>query len=139
MNFTLLDRSNYLRGLLILIGKDRKISEEEKELFRKLSDILGFSKDFCETAMEELLENEFIMEEPPKFSNDEVAKLFIQDGIKLAFADKEIHLYEMSWLRSVAEVNSIDHLWSFQQFEHFKKNNNDDNEFEIAKMLSKKK
>ncbi len=139
MEFTLLDRSNYLRGLLILIGKDRKISEEEKELFRKLSDTLGFSKDFCETAMEELLENEYIMEEPPKFSNIEIAKLFIQDGIKLAFADKEIHLYEMSWLRSVAEANSIDHLWSFQQFEHFKKNNNPDVGFEIEKLLNKKK
>ena len=138
MEFTLLDRSNYLRGLLILIGKDRKISEEEKKLFRQLSNELGFSKEFCETAMEELLENEYIIEDPPKFSNVEIAKLFILDGIKLAFADKELHLYELSWLRSVAEANSIEHAWAMEQFEKFKNNSNENDGFEITKFTSGK-
>ena len=136
MEFTLLDRSNYLRGLLILIGKDRKISEEEKNMFRLLSKELGFSRDFCETAMEELLENEYIIEDPPKFSNIEIAKLFIKDGIKLAFADKELHLYELSWLKSVAEANSLHHAWGAEQFEKFKNNSVTEEGFEISKLTS---
>jgi hypothetical protein len=108
MNFTLLDKSNYLRGLLILIGKDNKLSEEEREMFMKLSTDLGFSSDFCETAMNEILENEFIKVDPPKFSNQEIAKMFLSDGMKLASADKEFHSKELSWLNSVANVNGIE-------------------------------
>ena len=139
MEFTLQDRSNYLRGLLILIGKDRKISSEERDMFRKLSTDLGFSRDFCEDAMNELLENEYIIEEPPKFSDIEIAKLFIKDGIKIAFADKEFHLYELSWLRSVATANLLDHKWGLNQFEEFKKENNASSEFEITRFLKQEK
>ena len=135
MKFTLLDRSNYLRGLLILIGKDRKITNEEKEMMRKLSDALGFSREFCEDAMSELLENEYIMEEPPKFSNIEVAKIFIKDGIKIAFADKEFHLYELSWLRTIAEANSVKHDWGLKEFENFKSDADPDDDFEITKLI----
>ena len=136
MEITLLDRSNYLRGLLILMGKDRKISEEEKKMFRLLSKELGFSKQFCEDAMDELLENEYIIGDPPKFSNIEIAKLFILDGIKLAFADKELHLYELNWLKSVAEANQIDNNWGLEQFEKFKNNNKPTEGFEISKYIS---
>ncbi len=108
MNFTLLDKSNYLRGLLILIGKDNKLSEDEREMFMKLSTALGFSSDFCEKAMNEILENEYIKVDPPKFSNIEIAKIFLIDGIKLANADNELHSKELSWLNSVAMVNEIE-------------------------------
>ncbi len=108
MNFTLLDKSNYLRGLLILIGKDNKLSKEEREMFLKLSADLGFSSDFCETAMNEILENEFIEVDPPIFSNPEIAKIFLIDGIKLANVDNELHSKELSWLNSVAKVNGIE-------------------------------
>lgn len=135
MEITLLDRSNYFRGLLILIGKDRKISDEEKSMFASLGKDMGFNKEFYEGALEELLENEFIIEEPPKFSNVEIAKLFIRDGIKLAFADKELHLYELSWLKSVAEANSIDQGWGLEQFEQFKKSKCSTKEFEIINQL----
>ena len=136
MEITLLDRSNYYRGLLILIGKDRQVSDEEKAMFKSLGKELGFNKEFCEGAVNELLENEYIIEEPPKFSNIEIAKLFIRDGIKLAFADKELHLYELSWLKSVADTNSIDNTWGLEQFEQFKNHKNGSNEFEIIKLFN---
>ena len=44
MELTVPDKSNYLRGLLILIGKDKNIAIKEKELFLRLSKTLGFSE-----------------------------------------------------------------------------------------------
>ena len=136
MKFTLQDRSNYLRGLLILIGKDRKIAKEEREIFIKLSSELGFSKEFCEEAINELLENEYIIEEPPKFSNENIAKIFIKDGIRIAFVDKEFHLYELNWLRSVAHANFIDNEWALEEFEKFRTDYSANGEFEITKYLN---
>ena len=138
MTFSLLDRSNYLRGLLILIGKDRKITREEKILFRKLSKELGFNKEFCENALKEYLVNKYLNIDPPKFSDIEIAKLFIQDGIKLAFADKELNHYEIGWLKSVADTNKINHNWSLEQYKKYYNNfENLDGEFEITKFLNK--
>lgn len=120
MMLTLQDKSNYLKGLLILIGKDKIITDEEKIHLLKISRILGFDQKFCEDAINELLENEYIIEEPPLFSNNEIAKAFIKDGIKLAFADKELHLYELNWLKSVSDRNNIEPGWGMKEFENFK-------------------
>lgn len=120
MNNIYLDRSNYLKGLLILIGKDKKIAREERETLMKLSKVLGFDQEFCENAINELLENEYIIEEPPKFSNHEFAKAFFKDGIRLAFADKDMHLYELNWLRSVTARNNLDEKWCVAELENFK-------------------
>ena len=121
MNMEVIDRSNYLKALLILIGKDKKITEHEKEMMLKFGDILGFDKKFCVNAINDLFENEYIVEEPPKFSNSSIAKMFIKDGIKLAFADHEMHLYELNWLKAVAERNGLDSKWCLTQFEDYKK------------------
>ncbi len=136
MKFTLLDRSNYFRGLLILIGKDKKISETEKSMFMELGKQLGFNKEFCSGAINELLENEYIINEAPKFSNIDVAKLFILDGIKFAFVDNKVHLYELSWLKSVADINSVDQSWGAEQFENFMKGLVPNTGFEILKSLA---
>jgi len=121
MEFTVLDKSNYLRGLLILIGKDKNIAIKEKELFLRLSRVLGFSEKFCTDAVDELLENNYIIEDPPKFSDMEIAKAFIIDGIQLAFADGSIHLYEMNWLKFVGDKNNVDSDWRIEQLNEFKK------------------
>ena len=120
MVLTLLDKSNYLKGLLILIGKDKNITEDERIHLLKISRILGFDPNFCEDAINELLENEYIIEEPPLFSNNEIAKAFIKDGIKLAFANKELHLYELNWLKAVSDKNNIEAGWGMKEFENFK-------------------
>lgn len=137
MELTHTDKSNYLKGLLILIGKDRTISKNEKEFFRKLAKILNFSSEFCEQILNELLENEYFIEEPPIFSKNEIAKLFIIDGIRIAFSDKILHLYEMNWLKSVADKNGINEDWCLEKFEEFENDKNDitQYDFEIAKVI----
>src|ERR1035437_9742347 len=121
MELTLLDKSNYLRSLLILIGKDKNIAIKEKELFLRLSKTLGFSEEFCNDAVNELLVNNYVIEDPPKFSDIEIAKEFIKDGIQLAFADGSLHLYEMNWLNFVGDKNNVDPDWRVEQLNDFKK------------------
>jgi len=116
VELTVKDRSNYLKGLLILIGKDKIISEAERNNLMEISAILGFDREFCKNAIDEILFNEYIIEEPPLFSNMEIAKAFVRDGMNLAFSDRELHLYELNWLNSVVETNKIDPGWKLEEF-----------------------
>lgn len=133
------DKSNYFKGLLILIGKDKKISDSEKANFRKLSKILGFNKEFCDNAIAELLDNEYIIETPPSFSSTEIAKAFIVDGMKIAFADKELHIFELNWLKSVAEKNSLDKEWCIKRFNENQSGSGELIKFEIENILNAEK
>lgn len=132
------DKSNYFKGLLILIGKDKSISELEKNNLRKLAKVLDFNKEFCDGALSELLENEYIIEDPPLFSNSSIAKSFIIDGIKIGFADKVLHIFELNWLKSVADKNSVDYNWCMTQYEEYKKNDTvaELSNFEIENLLN---
>jgi hypothetical protein len=108
MTITVKDASNYFRGLLLLIRKDRKISQPEIDLMKRIGKRLGFEKEFCENAIGEILENPHVVDEPPHFSTKELAIKFVKDGLALAFADAEVHPREEQWLRSTAEENGID-------------------------------
>jgi hypothetical protein len=137
INMTLQDKSNYFKGLLILIGKDKSISESEKNNLRKLAKILGFNKEFCNGALSELLENEYIIEDPPVFSDADIAKSFIIDGIRIGFSDKVLHIFELNWLKSVADKNSVDYDWCMTKYEEYKeeKSTLSNISFEIQKLL----
>lgn len=111
MKLEFLDRSNYLKGMLVLIGKDNLVSEEERELVMKAGQKLGFEKQFCINAINEILENEYISTEPPKFIDQSVAKSFIVDGIKLAFVDHDYCDKEIEYLKSAAKINKINGTW----------------------------
>ena len=102
---------NYLKGLLLLIRKDRKISEEEHELMARVGKNLGFEKNFVENAIHEILDNKYITVIPPEFSSREIAEKFLKDGLVLAASDNEIHPEEERWLLSVAARNNIDEAW----------------------------
>ena len=108
MTITVKDGSEYLRGLLLLIRKDRKISNAESVLMKRIGKALGFEKDFCDNAIREILDNQFVANEPPGFSTRELALRFIRDGLTLAGADDETHGFEELWLKSVAKNNGID-------------------------------
>ncbi len=107
-HITVREGSDYFRGLLLLISKDRKISEPEIILMKRIGKALGFEKDFCNNAIHEILENKHVSIEPPKFSTNELAKKFIKDGLMLADSDNEIHAFEEVWLKTTAEKNGID-------------------------------
>jgi len=111
MKIPLIDKSNYLKGLLILARKDNLVSEIQKLIILKAGKSLGFSSGFCEDILKTILENECLSDDPIKFENYEVAKSFIEDGLKLACSGKLMINAELNWLRNSAKINSIDLKW----------------------------
>lgn len=111
MEIPQLDRSNYLKGLLITARKDNQLSETEISIIKKISVRLGFSSDFFEETISNLLHNKYITEEPIKFSSQNIAKSFIEDGLKLALSDDTITEEEINWLKNTAKENGIDDEW----------------------------
>ena len=111
MKISLLDRSLYLKGLVLLIRKDRKIYAEERNMTIRIGKILGFEKRFCENGIEELMDNKYIVDLPPRFSVPYIARCFIKDGLKLSFVDGHIHENELIWLKAVAETNGLEDKW----------------------------
>lgn len=111
MNITVMDGSNYFRGLLLLIRKDRTIAESEIQLMKRIGKSLGFEREFCENAIQEIMENTHILDVPPEFSTKELAMKFIKDGCAIAVSDDEVHPSEEEWLRSTAEKNGLDVTW----------------------------
>ena len=111
MDIPQLDRSSYLKGLLITARKDNQLTESEISIIKKFATRLGFSSDFFNETISNLLENKFITEEPIKFSRQDIAKSFIEDGLKLALSDNVIGKDELSWLNDTAKTNGIDDQW----------------------------
>ncbi len=111
MELTQIDKSNYLKGLLIVAKKDNQLSDPEKTMLKNTAKELGFAKDFYEDTIRNLLSNKYIAEDPIKFSEPKVAESFISDGLKLAFADNQVSEKEISWLRATASENNLDDDW----------------------------
>jgi len=111
MKIPLMDGVNYLKGLLLLIRKDSKITDGEIRLVKRIGNVLGFERKFCDNAIHEILENKHIEDAPPAFSTKKLAVKFIKDGLALAYSDKEVHPSEEAWLRSTAEKNGLGGAW----------------------------
>jgi hypothetical protein len=111
MRITLIDASNYFKGLLLLIRKDGRVTDAEKELTRRIGKSLGFEKEFCDNAIHEILENKFIIDTPPEFSSRELAMKFIKDGLTLASSEDEVRAPEEEWLKSTATKNGLSVEW----------------------------
>jgi len=120
MIIPLIDKSSYLRGLLILAKKDNHISEFQKSIILEAGKRLGFSSEFCVEILKTLLENECLCEDPVKFESYTVAQSFISDGLKLACSGKQIVDAELNWLRKSAEINTVDLKWLDEQIENCK-------------------
>lgn len=119
-------------------------SSEPTEISNRMGwlDCLKVTKDsfeeinnFVEEVMNELLENEYILEEPYKFESEEIAKTLIKDGIRIAFSDKELHLYEMNWLKMIAEKNGISEEWCLTEYNNYKSTPNSTYKYEIERYL----
>jgi len=115
-----IDRSSYLKGLLITARKDNQLSETEISIIKKFSARLGFSSDFFDETISHLLDNKYITEEPIKFSKTDIAQSFIEDGLKLALADDDVSENEISWLKETAKVNTIDEEWVDKKMKEIK-------------------
>ena len=108
MNISVLDRSNYLKGLFITAKLDKELSQNEKDILKTISDKLGFASDFFNESVKSLLTNKYIKEEPITFSAKEVAESFLNDAMKLACVNNLITNEEIKWLKQIADVNKID-------------------------------
>ena len=111
MEIPQLDRSSYLKGLLITARKDKQLNETEISIIKKIANRLGFSSDFFEETITNLLHNKYITEEPIKFSRQDIAESFLEDGLKLALSDDTISDEETVWLKNTARENGIDEEW----------------------------
>ncbi|MBN2571254.1 MAG: hypothetical protein JXA68_03940 [Ignavibacteriales bacterium] len=138
MQWEIIDKSQYFKGLLLLIGKDKKITAEEKKYIMKVGKTLGFEKVFCENAIDELLDNPYLGDEPPKFSERIIAESFIKDGMKTAIVDKDIDPMELEWLKNVANENSLGETWFMKNLQEIIKNHPkslSENELEVAELI----
>lgn len=115
MKVPLLERGNYYRGLLVLIRRDRAIDARERELMIRFGQGLDFDRRFCEAAIDDLLINKHIRDEPMVFSNRATAECFMRDAILLALSDGELHPKELAWLKVVARANGLDNEWMFAE------------------------
>jgi hypothetical protein len=109
-----------LKGLLITARKDEQLTDSEKNMIRKLSERLGFSSDFFEETINSLLENKYIKDDPIVFSEQNIAKSFIEDGLRLSLIDETVSSVELDWLKQTASANSIDEKWVDDRLKEFK-------------------
>lgn len=108
MEITYQEKGEYLRGLLVLIGKDNIIDEKERQKIVEIGQKFGFSRSFCEEAVTDFLENEFISTEPPFFSDNNITERFLDDAIDLSIIDNDFHIEELEWLEKIAIRNGIE-------------------------------
>lgn len=111
MEISVLDAGNYFKGLLLLIRQDHKITDKETILMRRIGRSLGLEKEFCEEAIRDILENQYITDTPPTFSTQELAKKFIRDGLRIASSAVGVNEPEDRWLSAIVEANGIEAGW----------------------------
>ncbi len=73
------------------------------------------NSQFCDNAIHDILENNYIVDAPLKFSTKELAVKFIKDGLAIAMSDNEVHPFEKEWLRSIAKINGLSLTWFNQE------------------------
>lgn len=111
MKLNMREKSECFRGFLLLIAQDRVIRPEERELLRHIGKVLDFEKQFCEEAMDDLLDNVHIPTTPPEFSRREYAEAFLIDCIRIASTDHDVHPNELGWLNRIAQANGLPASW----------------------------
>lgn len=108
MKISVLDASNYFKGLLLLMRKDRQVTEPEIAMMKRVGKTLDFESEFCEHAIRDILSNRYIEDSPPVFSSGDLAVRFLRDGLAFAFSDNQCDPAEEEWLKAIAERNGID-------------------------------
>ena len=131
------DKSSYLKGLLILAKLDNVLSESEERIIKDIASRLGFSTDFYEYTLKNLLANEYLTEEPVQFSDKRVAISFIVDGIRLAKSDSHPDEREISWLRDTLNKNKLNIEWfnKILEDDKYKPMHSPSNEFAIYTII----
>jgi hypothetical protein len=138
MKMSQLEKSNYYRGLLVLVGKDRMIDQTERDLMIQVGRTLDFDPRFCESAIDDLLRNRYLTDEPIIFSVRHAAECFLRDAIRVAIVDSALHPQELKWLRVIARSNGLPQKWLNAEIAHLqelKASNSLPDSFEIQRYL----
>ena len=137
MEISFQDRSNYFNGTLLLMGREVLAEESEKNSVRRLGKILDFEPQFCEYVISHFLDDTFTIQEPVKFSNPEIAKIFIRDGIKICFANQAVKVSKVEMLYKIAVGNHLSAKWFARELYDFldKGESEVDHLFEIARFF----
>ena len=80
-------------------------------MMMRIGRLFSFERRFCQEVIDEILTNRHVVDEPPLFSEPAIARCFLQDGLKLALVDGQIHDKEWQWLKAVAASNHLDQSW----------------------------
>jgi hypothetical protein len=139
MTLPLAVKSNYYKGLLILLKRDRCVDPREKEFMIRIGRVLDFDKRFCEAAIDESLVNSCIGRTPILFSDEDIKDCFFRDALRLAWIDGTLHQMELSWLRRAAIANGRTNGWFdalICEFQKKKDCRDDTAPFEIQKYLA---
>lgn len=105
------EKSEYFRGLLVVMAADGDVHHLEKATIRRVIEPFGFSEEYIEECMADILKNTHVSHAAPLFRNRQHALNFLCDALLIAFADGEMHMAEQSWLTSAAEANGIASEW----------------------------
>lgn len=120
IDISILDKSKYLKGLLVIAKKDNQLNEPEKKFIREIAKKLGFASDFYEDTLKSLLANKYITEDPIEFSDIKIAQSFITDGLHLTFSDSSATENELLWLQGTAKANGLDENWFGEKVKLYK-------------------
>ena len=52
-----LDRSNYFKALLVLVGHDRNLTVSRRKMLKKVANVLGFNQNFTTKAIKDFFRN----------------------------------------------------------------------------------
>lgn len=109
--FSLRERSEFFRGLLLIMAADGELHAAEQELIRQVVAPLDFSPEFVTESIQTVLKNKHISKVPPRFATQANAQFFLRTALDIAFADRVLDESEEKWLRATADLNGIPAEW----------------------------
>ena len=101
------DRSEFLRGLSVIIRKNNCENIDEKTMFLTIGKYFGFEKGFCEKSLQHLMVNKYISEKPPVFSTEFIAESIINEVTKIMSQTHPMSDTTVELLQLAANVNTV--------------------------------
>jgi hypothetical protein len=133
-----LDKSNYLKGMLVLMKKRYTIEETIDRTVKYMTELLDFNQAIIDESIKALMTNNSIADDPPTFSDFQIAESFLKDGIHVVFLDGTLNFKQIDWLINTAKINNFSEQWIFIELEeyYYKHELNENTSFEIQKFLN---
>ncbi|HNA80008.1 MAG TPA: TerB family tellurite resistance protein [Turneriella sp.] len=112
---SLRERSEFFRGLLLVMAADGELHDAERELIKHAISPFDFSAEFVDESIESILKNKHVSQVPPHFESQANSHLFLRAALDIAFADGVLDETEEKWLRATADINGIAAEWLEEQ------------------------